>query len=145
MKTNEKEKYTEKAARIIILKKRKILLIHRFKENKEYFVLPGGSVENNETPEQAVIREVKEETNLDINLGECLWEFEENIEGKLRYGYYFLAKSFKGEPTLGGPEVERQTETNKYIFEWIPLEKIDALLIYPFGLKERILEKFRKN
>ena len=44
----------------------KILFIHHKKLNKWLFV--GGHIEPNEDPETAVIREVKEGTNLDIDL-----------------------------------------------------------------------------
>lgn len=55
-----------KAARAIILKDDKILVMHRNKHGSEYYTLVGGRVNENETPEQALIREVKEETGLDV-------------------------------------------------------------------------------
>lgn len=45
---------------------KKILLVHHKKLNK--WVQPGGHIEEHEDPEQAAIREVKEETGLDIEL-----------------------------------------------------------------------------
>lgn len=51
---------------IIDKENKKILFIHHKKLNKWLFV--GGHIEENEDPETAVIREVKEETNLDITL-----------------------------------------------------------------------------
>lgn len=48
----------------------KILLIQQTKNGRQPFLwgLPGGHVEKDENPEEAAIREVKEETNLDISL-----------------------------------------------------------------------------
>ncbi|MDQ2085922.1 NUDIX domain-containing protein [Herbivorax sp. ANBcel31] len=46
--------------------KGKVLLIKHKKFNK--WIYPGGHIENNETPEEALIREVKEETNYDISI-----------------------------------------------------------------------------
>lgn len=51
---------------IVNIATHKILFIHHKKLNKWLFV--GGHIEENEDPETAVCREVKEETNLDINL-----------------------------------------------------------------------------
>ncbi len=45
---------------------KKVLFIYHKKLNK--WLLVGGHIEENEDPETAVIREVKEETNLDITL-----------------------------------------------------------------------------
>lgn len=126
------------SSRVIILKDKKILFIHRIKKGREYYVLPGGTIEENESPEETAIREVKEETNFDIKLGSLLWAFEEKVKGEIRKGYYFLAKEFKGELKLGSPEIDRQSEDNQYLFEWIPFEKLSSLLIYPEGLKEKI-------
>lgn len=55
-----------KAARAIIIEDGKLLVMHRDKESSQYFTLVGGKVSDNETIEQALVREVKEETGLDI-------------------------------------------------------------------------------
>jgi 8-oxo-dGTP diphosphatase len=128
------------AARVIIVKDNKVLFIHRKKYGKEYYVLPGGAIEANETPEQAAIREAKEETNFDIELGELLFEMPEEVKGEKRYAYYFLAKEFTGELKLGGPEIERQSEDNQYIFEWLSVEEMEDKLVYPEGLKDKVKE-----
>lgn len=57
------------AASGIILKDRKILLIHRSGDCDLFpntWACPGGRAEGSETPEQVVVREVKEEVNLDF-------------------------------------------------------------------------------
>ena len=57
------------AASGIILKDKKILLLQRSNYTErypEYWGCPGGRAEIGETPEQNVIREVKEECNLDF-------------------------------------------------------------------------------
>ncbi len=40
---------------------RKVLLIHRIREDREYWVLPGGSVEHWESPEEACCRGAAEQ------------------------------------------------------------------------------------
>ena len=60
-------------SRALILDNDKVLLIHRFKDGREYFVLPGGHIEDGETEEETLIREIKEETNLDAQIDKHLW------------------------------------------------------------------------
>jgi len=129
-----------KGSRVLIIKKNQILLVHRIKDNKEYYVLPGGSIEDDETPKEAALREAKEETNLDVEIKELLWKFEE--EYNKNYGYYFLVKNFKGNLKLGGPEAEKQSDKNQYILTWMPLSKIAKIKLCPEKLKKLILIKF---
>lgn len=44
------------------------------------YYIPGGHLKIGETVHQAAIREIKEETNLDIAPGRCVW-IEENLKG----------------------------------------------------------------
>lgn len=55
-----------KAVRAIVVKDGKLLLMRRNKYGNEYYTLVGGRVNDGETEEQALVREVKEETGLDV-------------------------------------------------------------------------------
>ena len=57
---------TNKRVSAIVTRLDTILLVHRRKKGDEYWVVPGGGVEEGETPEQGLAREVNEETSLDI-------------------------------------------------------------------------------
>ena len=53
----------------IIENDNKILIAKRLKgQHKDLWEFPGGKVEQNETPESALIREIKEELNADITI-----------------------------------------------------------------------------
>lgn len=54
------------AARAIIIENNRILVMHRNKQGSQYFTLVGGRVNEGETVEQALVREIKEETGLSI-------------------------------------------------------------------------------
>lgn len=78
--------------------KHQICFIFRHKNDWPGLNLPGGHVENNETLEEAVIREMKEETGLEIfNPKLCAvkeWPWGED----LRYlGFLYYVDEFKGE------------------------------------------------
>src|ERR1700761_7300853 len=75
MRTGTRKKYPvgyyilstmAKAARAIITENHKILVMYRNKYGSEYFTLVGGKVADDETTEQALARELKEETGLRV-------------------------------------------------------------------------------
>lgn len=131
-----------KRAVAIIIKDKNILLMHRIREGREYFVFPGGGVEENESIEEAVIREIKEEFDLDITIDKLLFE----IENQNRREYYFLAKRFVGVPKISGEEKERMTRENQYDPAWKPLGELASISnLYPDIAKRKLIEIFTKQ
>ncbi len=57
----------EKSCGCIVIDNNKVLLV---KHNEGHWDFPKGHVENNETEIQTAIREVKEETNIDVEVNE---------------------------------------------------------------------------
>ena len=110
-------------ATIFILDRGRILLIHRRKNGREYYVIPGGGIEPGETEIQAAVREAKEETGLAIVPGEKIGEIT-TAEG---HEYLYLAASWTSAPALGGPEAERRSPANDYLLEWLPIERLNGI------------------
>ena len=75
------------ATDIIILPPNKILLIKRgTKVFHGYWALPGGKVKPGEKVEKAIIREVKEETGLEVKIIEKIGEYHEmGINNNIEY------------------------------------------------------------
>jgi 8-oxo-dGTP diphosphatase len=116
-------------AAALIISKRHILLIHRFKDGEDYYVFPGGHVEEGETDEEACLREVREETGL-----EAAWiarGFDYLIPDRGRMGHYFFIEPHPGVPILTGPELEKRSEQNRYVHEWIPLIGVAQINLRP--------------
>jgi len=122
----------------VILKDKKVLLMHRIKNEKEYYVIPGGSLESNETIIEACHREIKEETNLDINI--IKEAFRILNEGKKEI--YFLAEPKSSNLKLGGPEVLRESANNRYILEWVDILEISKLNLMPPNIKDELLKAY---
>ncbi|HCF99905.1 MAG TPA: NUDIX hydrolase [Chloroflexi bacterium] len=60
-------------AQVVLLEGDRILLARHVCPEREYWILPGGAVEEGETPEAAAIREVLEETGLRIRIERLLF------------------------------------------------------------------------
>lgn len=115
------------SSRAIIIEDGKLLTMfrRRIKKDgsvKEYYVIPGGGLEEGETLEENVIRELKEEFNVDIEIVKFLSteEYDDTIAN------YFLCKIVNGTPKLGGEELERMTPENYYEIRYIDLNDIDC-------------------
>lgn len=97
------KKYTGKTSTAIIpFPPNEILLVKRDTVPfKSYWALPGGRMEPNEAIEQTIIREVKEETGLDVIIVRKIGEYvEAGVKDDVDYDYYptcFLVKPIGGE------------------------------------------------
>jgi len=78
----------------VIIKEKKIALIKRGNEpSKGKWTIPGGLVELSESPEQAVIRETKEEAGLDVenpSLIDVVSNVDLDEKGRVKYHYIII-------------------------------------------------------
>jgi 8-oxo-dGTP diphosphatase len=88
-----------------------------------YWTLPGGGVQNGETLEQTVVREVKEETGLDVMVAELL--FTEDYRFGTSYCYLARLTGCALEPTLAFlPAEESSFGTMLCAAAWQPLKEM---------------------
>lgn len=122
-----------KRATALIVRDNKVLLLRRNKPDREYYVFPGGGVEENETPEEALIREIKEELSLQVT--DCQFLFSaEGIE-------VFKVAGYEGAMKISGPEKERMSLSNQYHPEWIEISKLKKMEnVYPEVVAEKLLK-----
>ena len=81
-----------------------VLMLHRIKKekdiNKDKWIGIGGKLEENESPDECLLREAKEETGLTLTDWKCrgiVTFLNDRYEGE--YMYLFTADSFTGEMT----------------------------------------------
>ena len=124
-------------ARAIIIRNRHIALIKRQREERTYYVIPGGGMETGENPQQTAIRESHEELGLTIAIERLLAKV--TFHG--REQYYFLARVTGGHFGTGsGPEMTGKypPERGTYTPVWVALNTIDKIELFPPSIAELV-------
>lgn len=121
----------------VFIENKKILLIEHKKKDKKYWLIPGGGVEWGESTAEALIREYKEETNLDIVIEKFLFLSETIAPNKEKHviNLYFMVKrneNFKSEIKLGNEE-------NLSDLKFLSEEEIENIKLYP-NIKDKIIK-----
>ena len=131
-----------------IIQNHKILLVrgYEWRTGISFWVIPGGGPEPGETDEECAIREMKEETGLDVQVGKLLIEQEAYPGGMYKRLKSYICTPIGGQP---GPGFEPEDEVNFEIaavrwFDLLDISKWSADLCqgpftYPQLLKIRQL------
>ena len=102
---------------------REILMVkHRRVDGSEYWQLPGGAILPGESPEAAVLRELREETNLEGRVVRFLF----TIPYKYGTSTTFLVEvDAAAQPALGSEPEEVAAEHRKLVdLAWFPLADV---------------------
>lgn len=125
-----------------------IVFIHRIREVdneiREYFPLPGGGLEENETIEEGLYREIKEELGLTIKVIKPLYKIIDDISIQ----HIYLCEYVAGELGTGkGPEFNdiAYSKSGKYLPEIIKLEDLNNTNIVPVELKKQLIADLEQN
>ena len=121
--------------------------VKRNKDYEEYYTFPGGHLEDGETLEEGVIREIKEEFGIDVKVIRNVYELENN---KLNMKeYFFLCEYINGEFGTGeGEEFSNNPEykdSGEYIPEIVKRENISNLVLLPLEIKEKFVLDLEKG
>lgn len=132
--------------RAIIVKDNKIILTKRVKPNETYWVFPGGGIEQGETKEQALIREIKEELGLDIKPKKLLLERKSDKPGMEGIPEYFFTADVAGGKLGSGKGPEYEPNSNyqgKYELEWVDIPDLPKIDLRPQEVRDLIIKLFR--
>lgn len=126
--------------RALIIRNGKLLVMKD--ENSPHYYLVGGKVAMEETAEQALLREVKEELGIDAEIVRVLWFCENFFTEKVRnesyheLGLYYLLQMKDNDLTEDEFDVTEGKHTLK--FKWLPFETLEKEFIYPTFIKQKI-------
>lgn len=114
--------------------KTKILLFKS--SNRDFYMLPGGKVNELESSEDALKREVQEETELEINIidfkcfSECVVTDKEMTYQQVEAIYEASYNDEINNDEFNG------LEGNWILFKWLNINNLDNILIEPKGIKD---------
>ena len=129
-----------RAVRAIIIRDGNLLVMHRNKFGKQYYTLPGGNIEMGETPEQAVFRELHEETM--VTVANPILKFVEEAGDPYGTQYVFHCEYISGDPRLHEDSEEAQINKlgqNLHTPQWITFADLATEPFVSEKLKQAIL------
>jgi 8-oxo-dGTP diphosphatase len=118
----------------LIIRKKGLLLLYR--EDEKHWEVPGGKVEEEESPTEAAKREAKEEIDLEVELEKPFFSGEFEHSGNLYLWHGYIAS------TDGQPEIQEQKFGEQKWFTAEQLEELDSEELAP-NLRQ-ILPALRK-
>ncbi|MEA1961327.1 MAG: (deoxy)nucleoside triphosphate pyrophosphohydrolase [Bacillota bacterium] len=124
---------TKDVVAAILIHNKRVLIAQRAKADDlaGFWEFPGGKIENGETPEEALGRELNEEFNIDIEVGEFLGSSVFNyLKGTIRLLAYFCKWS--------GGEIQSTVHQD---YTWAAVGDLDQ---YTFASADRpLVERLR--
>jgi ADP-ribose pyrophosphatase YjhB (NUDIX family) len=135
-----------RAVRAIIINNDQLLVMHRNKFGHEYDTLPGGNIEIGETAEQALYREVSEETQVQFNNPRLV--ITEHAGDPYGDQYIYLCDYLSGEPQLHANSMELQLNKmgqNLYEPRWVKFSDLPTLPFLSEKLKATLLQFYPHN
>ncbi|AKD57923.1 NUDIX domain-containing protein [Spirosoma radiotolerans] len=104
-----------------------VLLMRYSYGGQDVYALPGGNPERGEILTETVIREIREELGVSVELGEMILAGEMLLSQRNDDVLHvvFAARNLQGEPTLN------PTETTALNLVWIPVADLNKLNLYP--------------
>jgi len=133
-------------AGIVLIKENKVALIERHRAGLDYFVFPGGGMDEGETPEQAAIRETMEELGIEVVIKQKVAEIQ---LGQKSRQVYFLVEHVSGEFGTGTGEEFTDSDPNDpdegiYVPIWMPIAELPRRTnIYPVDVSKLVVKSVK--
>ena len=135
------EKKRERA-RAIIVREGKLVSMYREKQGRIFYTFPGGGMEENESEEACVKREVFEEFGIIVEPIKKVYTYENKISKE----HFYLAKWLSGEFGSGkGEEFQENQNNGIYIPKLIEISDIPNLPLMPPEVASTFYDDYIRN
>ncbi len=116
----------------ILIENDEILLVQQKVSDKRNWSLPGGRLEQGETLQQGLIREMKEETGLDVEIIRMLYVCDVAVSDYTVLHITFLLKRTGGQVSLPTNEFD---ENPIHDVKFVPVSELEA-----YGFSEKFIQ-----
>lgn len=124
--------------RVVVLDKdNRILMVKQHHEDKDIWMVPGGRIEEGESSMAAAIREMNEETGMEVEIGRMIWHTEEVSDRGQRFVNFFLGRLKGGHLHLGAdPEFDSEHQVLREVKFMSREELQEVEYLYPEYLRD---------
>ena len=124
----------------------RILMVRQDHPERTVWMVPGGGIEDGENSAQAAVREVLEETGLEVEILGLIWHVEEVSERGQRFVNFFKARVAGGELKLGeDPEFSEDEQVLAQV-RFMSRDEVAGLEnLYPEFLREELWQHLEQG
>lgn len=110
---------------VYIVENNRLLTMKYEYGGRDVYNLPGGNLEFGEGLKEALQRELMEELQVKVSIGDMLCMGEVHLHEKVKLHIVFEGKVEEGNPLLNPAETSAQS------IEWLPLDQVQSNNLYP--------------
>jgi 8-oxo-dGTP diphosphatase len=131
----------------ILIEDGKVALIERHRAGRHYYVFPGGGMDEGETPEQAAVREMQEETGLHVIIQRKVAQIFFGLSEQV----YYLVDRLDGKFGTGTGEEFTDSDPNDptegvYVPVWMSLEELAQYdNVYPADVAALVIDAVKSG
>ena len=126
------------SAKAVIIRDGKVAAIQIRDGGEDWFILPGGGQESEETLAEAVSREVEEELGIRVECGELLFV----IEGVRGESFHRVDLVFACNYLHDIPGAVLHADTHQVNVAWLDIGTLNTLPLYPSKLRKQIMNYY---
>lgn len=132
------ERMVRNAAKALIIKDDKMLAIKLKDEQDEWYIMPGGGQDVEETLPETVCREVAEELGLQVEVKDLVFV----IEGVHGESFHRVDLVFLCEYIGKIENAVLQSDTYQVGYDWLDIKSLNTTPLYPSKLRRQIMNLY---
>jgi len=143
--------YRKGVSALIVNKKNEFLIVNLVSFEEKYYAIPGGGLDNGETLEEAIYREIKEELGIDPQSLELIGANKKSLKTTFKFfkidrqgnEYHGSERYFFAFRFVGSDDDIQLAENEVRAYKWVPFSDLNKYLLFDNQLTDTI-EKIKE-